>query len=185
MNPTDNKVLGGDDRLKKTTQTAGREDRSAADTDRTDKDGTAFSSSERRTNFRDEWTASALPQPPEILGHHLCWLSTTSTYDPIHKRMRMGYSPVKVEEVPGFEHFKMKSGEYEGFVACNEMLLFKIPNDLYQEMMSYFHHEKPLEEEEMIKKNDALSDAQARAVAQAVDDGMRQLGSKKASPVFS
>jgi hypothetical protein len=181
---SDNKVLGGDDRLKKTTQPESRDNRSSADTSRTNKDGTVFSASERRTNFRDEWTANALPQPPEISGYHLCWLSTTSTYDPIHKRMRMGYSPVKIEEVPGFEHFKMKSGEYEGYVACNEMLLFKIPNDLYQEIMSYFHHEKPMEEEEMIKKNDALNDAQARAISQAVDDGMRSLASSKASPAF-
>lgn len=181
---TENKILG-DDRLKRSDD-GGRENRSTADTERTDKDGTAFSKSERISNFRDEWSANALPTPPSLEGYHLAWLSTTNAYDPIHKRMRMGYEPVKAEEVPGFEVYKMRSGEFEGFVACNEMLLFKIPRALYQEMMSFFHHEKPLEEEQMLKNNDALQDAQARPViASPDDDGFKSLGKPKSAPVFN
>lgn len=181
---SENKILGGDERLKKSADD-GRAERSSADMERTDKDGTVFAESERRSNFRDEWTANALPTPPELPGYHLVWLSTNNNYDPIHKRMRMGYEPVKAEEVVGFDAYKMRSGEFEGFVACNEMLLFKLPQELYQEMMQYFHHEKPLEEEEMLKQNDALRDAQAREVATPEDDGFRQLAVKKRPPVFS
>lgn len=176
----DSKVLGGDDRLKKNAGDSVRGDRADADQVREEADGTVATATERRINFRDEWTATALPTPPDIPGFHLCWLSTSNSYDPIHKRMRMGYEPVKASEVPGFEHYKMKSGEYEGLVGVNEMLLFKIPQDLYQEMMSYFHHEKPLEDEEMLKNNPALVDEQARRLAQGQEDGFADLGIKRA-----
>lgn len=185
MADKDNAILGGDDRLKRDTSAGGRDNRSSADAERTDQDGTAFTGSERRSAFRDEWMQNALPQPPSMEGYHLCWLSTTNSYDPIHKRMRMGYEPVKSEEVPGFESFKMKSGEFEGFIACNEMLLFKIRKEHYQEMMSYFHHEKPLEEEQMIRNNEALQDANAKSLASEQDDGFKSLGKSKHSPVFS
>lgn len=182
---SDIKDNSGDSRLKKASADATRGDRAASDMGRTDTDGTAFTGTQRRANFRDEWTANALPTPPSIDGFHLCWLSTTNNFDPIHKRIRMGYEPVRAAEVPGFEHYKMKSGEYEGIVSCNEMLLFKIPMDLYQEMMSYFHHEKPLAEEEMLKNSDLLADGQAREVASSYEEnGFKQLAQKRA-PVFN
>jgi hypothetical protein len=185
MGTTTNATLG-DDRLRRDETAGGRENRSKEDAERTDKDGTAMSGSERRRSFRDEWTQNALPEPPAIPGYHLCWLSTTNNYDPIHKRMRMGYEPVKAEDVPGFEVYKVKSGEFAGMVACNEMVLFKIPHALYQEMMSYFHHEKPLEEEEMIKKqNEALNDPNAKSVtAHSEDDGFKSIGKPKSAPIF-
>jgi hypothetical protein len=54
--------------------------------------------------------------------------------------MRIGYTPVKADEVPGFENFRVKAGEMEGFVACNEMVLYKIPSEIYQEYMDEVHH---------------------------------------------
>jgi len=52
---------------------------------------------ERLDAFRDKWANSALPEIPAgtIPGMHLCWLSTTNTYDSIDKRMALGYEPVK------------------------------------------------------------------------------------------
>lgn len=185
-NSKDNVIIGGDDRLRRDDAAGGRESRASADTERTQKDGTVFSAPERMRNFRDEWTQNALPNPPAIPGYHLCWLSTTNNYDPIHKRMRMGYEPVKVEEVEGFETYKMKSGEFEGFVAVNEMILFKIQTPIYQEMMSYFHHEQPLEEEEMLRKSDALTDAQSRPATESQeDDGFKSLGKPRHAPAFN
>ncbi len=182
---SNNETLGGDSRLKKSAGEDSREDRSVADKERTEKDGTAFSAPERRANFRDEWEQNALPTPPEVPGFHLCWLSTTNSYDPIHKRMRVGYEPVKAEDVKGFDTYKVRSGEFEGFVACNEMLLFKIREELYQEMMAYFHHEKPLEEEQMLRDNNALQDTNARGVASPDEDGFKSLGKSKHAPVFN
>lgn len=177
------KVTLGDDRLRKSDGDAVRGSRSSADTYRETTDGTSTSSVERRLNFRDEWTTNALPSPPAIPGYHLCWLSTTNNADPIHKRIRMGYSPVRADEIPGYEHYKMKSGEFEGVVSCNEMVLFKVPMDLHREMMEFFHHEKPMTEETMIKNNDALKTQNAVRVADLDEDGMQAMG-KDVKPVF-
>ena len=93
-----------DDRLKKNTR-AGRESRSSEDDSRKAPEEKFVSSEERRRAFRSEWLQEALPTPPEIPGFHLCWLSTTNQYDPIHKRLRMGYELVKAAEVSGFEAY--------------------------------------------------------------------------------
>lgn len=139
-----------DDRIKKNTN-AGRENRASQDDSRAAPEEKFVSSEERRRMFRSEWLQEALPTPPEIPGYHLCWLSSTNQYDPIHKRMRLGYEPVKAEELPGFEHLKVKAGEHTGFVACNEMLLYKLPMDIYQELMYELHHLAPMEEQQKIK----------------------------------
>ncbi len=109
---------------------------------------------ERLDAFRDKWANSALPDLPEnvIPGMHLCWLSTTNTYDSIDKRMALGYEPVKASELGiGFEGLgKMSSGKFEGCVSCNEMVLFKLPEEIYQEVMHMLHLEDPLEHQRNI-----------------------------------
>ena len=164
---------------------AGRADRSSEDVRRQDSDGTVTTVSERR-KFRNEWSQEALPTPPPIPGYHLCWLSTTNNTDPIHKRIRMGYEPVKSEEIEGWGHFKMKSGEYEGFVSVNEMLLFKIPNDLYQQLMEEIHHYMPLEEEQKLKSSAVLSekDSNGKVLGQIEGDGLRDLATNVKPPNF-
>lgn len=109
-------------------------------------------SSERRKMFR-EFSQEALPTPPDLPGWHYCWLSMTNQYDPIYKRVRMGYEPVKADELPEFTHLRLKSGEYENCVSINEMILFKIPSEIYQEIMEENHHYRPLEEEERVMAN--------------------------------
>ena len=83
---------------------------------------------------------------------HLCWLSTTNHYDSIDKRIALGYEPVKASELgKGFESLgKMSSGKFEGCVSCNEMVLFKIPEEVYQEVMRLLHLEDPLEHQRNI-----------------------------------
>ena len=109
---------------------------------------------ERLDAFRDKWANSPLPDLPAgiIPGFHLCWLSTTNTYDSIDKRMALGYEPVKAGELgKGFEALgKMSSGKFEGCVSCNEMVLFKLPEELYQEVMRMMHLEDPLEHQRNI-----------------------------------
>jgi hypothetical protein len=139
-----------DQRLKKNLR-SGRESRGEEDLQRRAPEEHMVSSEERRRMFRSEWLQEALPKPPEIPGFHLCWLSTTNQYDPIHKRLRMGYEPVKASELPGFENYRVKSGEMEGFISCNEMVLYKIPMDIYQDIMAEMHHYAPLDEQEKIK----------------------------------
>ena len=109
---------------------------------------------ERLDAFRDKWANSALPDIPAgtIPGYHLCWLSTTNTYDSIDKRIALGYEPVKAEELGnGFGTLgKMSSGKFEGCVSCNEMILFKLPEDIYQEVMRMLHLEDPIEHQRNI-----------------------------------
>jgi hypothetical protein len=109
---------------------------------------------ERIEAFRDKWQNSALPDLPKdcIPGYHLCWLSTTNNYDSIDKRMALGYEPVKAGELgTGFEALgKMSSGKFEGCISCNEMVLFKLPEEVYQEVMKMFHLEDPLEHQRNI-----------------------------------
>ena len=138
-------------RLKKSLNAGGRNDRASEDATRAAPEEKFISTQERRKMWSEEWTQSALPKLPEMDGWHLCWLSTTNSYDSIDKRMRLGYVPVKSEELPGFENYRVKSGEHVGYISCNEMLLFKLPMDIYQEVMTHMHHDKPREEAEKIK----------------------------------
>ena len=117
-------------------------------------DGASSAQRERLEAFRDKWQNSALPEIPRdaLPGMHLCWLSTTNTYDSIDKRVALGYEPVKASELgQGFEGLgKMNSGKFEGCVSCNEMILFKLPEEVYQEVMKMMHLEDPLEHQRNI-----------------------------------
>jgi hypothetical protein len=138
-------------RLKKSLNADGRQDRNLGEASRRAPEEKFISAQERRRMWSEEWTQSALPKLPEMDGWHLCWLSTTNSYDSIDKRMRLGYVPVKADELPGYEDYRVKSGEHIGYISCNEMLLFKLPMDIYQEIMLYQHHERPREEAEKIR----------------------------------
>jgi hypothetical protein len=177
-----NGFVGGDDRLRKSSGD-NRTDRDSADLDRIAQDGTALTAAERRKLLRAEFTQEILPSCPPIPGWHLCWLSTNSKGDPIHARMRLGYVPVKSNEVQGLEKYGMTGGEWDGMISCNEMLLFKIPNETYQDMMTLFHHDMPLENEEAIRSQ---IDGQEIAVEaeKGVPDGFNQLAHKVRTPTF-
>ena len=174
--------IGGDDRLQKTTS---RDDRSSADAERVNKDGTALTLEERRKMIRQEWTQDVLPTPPTIPGWHLCWLSTTNSADPIYKRMQKGYTPVRVDELKGFLHTQVTEGEFEGCVSCNEMILFKIEEVLYQDIMMYLHHELPLGEEELLKANIKPQGEVDDEKAPGYVEGFETLARRVPTPHFS
>jgi hypothetical protein len=138
-------------RLKKSLNAGGRNDRASGDASRSAPEEKFISTQERRKMWSEEWTQSALPKLPNMDGWHLCWLSTTNSYDSIDKRIRLGYVPVKSEELPGYENYRVKAGEHVGYISCNEMLLFKLPMDVYQDHMLYHHHELPREEAEKVR----------------------------------
>jgi hypothetical protein len=138
-------------RLKKSLKAGGRNDRGSEDATRSAPEDKFISTQERRRMWSEEWTQSALPKLPNLDGWHLCWLSTTNSYDSIDKRIRLGYVPVKSEELPGYEDYRVKAGEHVGYISCNEMLLFKLPMDAYQEIMLHHHYDQPREEAEKIR----------------------------------
>ena len=140
-----------DSRLKKTLTAGGRETRASEDATRKAPEEQFMSAQERRKMWSDEWTQSALPKVPELPGWHLCWLSTTNSYDSIDKRMRLGYVPVMADEFPGFDNYRVKAGEQTGFIACNEMILYKLPIEIYQEAMLQMHHELPMDEADKVR----------------------------------
>jgi len=177
-------------RLKKSLNAGGRNDRASEDASRGSAEDKFISSQERRRMWSEEWTQSALPKLPEISGWHLCWLSTTNSYDSIDKRMRLGYVPVKSEELPGYEDYRVKSGEHVGYVSCNEMLLFKLPMDIYQEIMVYQHHDRPREESEKIRVQveslQGQRDSNGRSLVQVEGEGIGSIEKQpNRTPVFS
>jgi hypothetical protein len=169
---------GEDARLRRAAD--GQRRTRAADSDQREDAGLALSKEEQRRIFRDEFTQEALPKPPPIPGFHCCWLSATNQWDPIPRRVRMGYTPVTPDEVPDFAYLTQKSGQWEGMIGINEMLLYKIPTDTWKVMMHEFHHDQPLEEERGIKNRtlaigEELHDSDGKALVQMEGD-MEHLG---------
>jgi hypothetical protein len=177
-----------DSRLKKSLQAGGRNDLASEDASRRPPEEKFMSAQERRKMWSDEWTQSALPKTPVIPGWHLCWLSTTNNYDTIDKRMRLGYVPVTADEIPGFDSYRVKAGEHVGHVSCNEMLLFKLPMDVYQDVMSQMHYEAPREEVDRIlsqAESAGAKDSSGRRLVQ-VEAGMDRYDQQQPNraPVF-
>ena len=177
-----------DSRLKKTLNAGGRESRSSQDSSRVAPEEAFISKQERRKMWSDEWTQSALPKVPEIPGWHLCWLSTTNSYDSIDKRMRLGYVPVKAEELSGFDNYRVKAGEDIGFIACNEMRLYKLPMEVYQEVMTQMHHDAPNEESDkvqvQVEQLQGNRDSSGRSLGSVEGEGFGNLNRNVQTPVF-
>ena len=177
-------------RLKKSLNAGGRNDRSSEDASRAAPEEKFISTQERRKMWSEEWTQSALPKLPDINGWHLCWLSTTNSYDSIDKRIRLGYVPVKSEELPGYENYRVKAGEHVGYISCNEMLLFKLPMDVYQDHMLYHHHELPREEAEKVRVQleslQGQRDSNGKSLVNVEGEGLGNFDQQPSKlPVFS
>ena len=176
-----------DSRLKKSVSAGSRETRASEDASRKAPEDMFVSSDERLKMWKDEFTPEALPKAPHIPGWHVVWLSTTNSYDSIDKRLRLGYTPVMADEVKGYENWRVKAGEHSGYVACNEMLLFKIPMDTYQDIMAHFHHDQPLEEANKIKvqaESQLGRDSRGKSLGQVEGDGLEQIDKPIPAPIF-
>ena len=177
-------------RLKKSLGDGGRHDRSNEDTNRKAPEEKFISTQERKRMWSEEWTQSALPKLPNMDGWHLCWLSTTNSYDSIDKRIRLGYVPVKSEELPGYEDYRVKSGEHVGYISCNEMLLFKLPMDVFQDYMIEMHHDRPRDEAEKVRVQleslQGQRDSNGKSLVNVEGEGLGNLDNQPSkTPVFS
>lgn len=168
-----------DERLKKSADNRD----SRAVTDRPVTEDRVVSESERVEMFRQQLFQSALPDLPKLPGWHTCWLTTTNPRDSIQARLRLGYEPIKPEDVPGWEYASIKTGEWAGFIGVNEMLAFKLPMSLYQAFMREAHHDAPLREEEKLTDTADFMAQQARASGSniMIGDGNSELGQKRAA----
>lgn len=148
-----------DERLKKS---AGENRENRAMQDRAVVENREISDDERVEMFRQQFFQSSLPDLPKIPGWHMCWLTTTNPRDSIQMRIRLGYEPVKPEDVPGWEYATLKTGDWQGFIGVNEMLAFKLPISLYAKYMREAHHDAPLREEEKLTDTAEFLEQQAR-----------------------
>lgn len=167
-----------DERLKKS---AGDNRTAREMVDRTKTENRELSDDERVEMFRQQFFQSSLPDLPKIPGWHTCWLTTTNPRDSIQMRIRLGYQPIKPEDVPGWEYATIKTGEWNGFVGVNEMLAFKLPMSLYEKYMKEAHHDAPLREEDKLTDTAEFLEQQARASKSRIDmgDGNKEIGQKR------
>lgn len=167
-----------DERLKKS---AGEGRDSRAMQDRAVTENRALSDEDRVAMFRQQFFQSSLPDLPKIPGWHMCWLTTTNTRDSIQTRIRLGYEPVKPEDVPGWEYATLKTGDWAGFIGVNEMLAFKLPISLYEMYMKEAHHDAPLREEEKLTDTAEFLEEQAKASKSRVTmgDGHAEIGQQR------
>jgi hypothetical protein len=104
--------------------------------------------------------------------------------------MRLGYVPVMADEFPGFQNYRVKAGEHVGQISCNEMLLFKLPMDVYQDLMTQWHYEKPREEEEKIRVQvenlQGARDSNGKSLVRLEGDGLGKFDTQptNTAPVF-
>lgn len=132
---------------------------------------------DRLEMFRAQLFNDALPDLPNIPGYHMCWLTTTNPRDPIHRRIQLGYEPIKASEVPGMEFASVKTGEWAGMVGVNEMIAFKLPETLYQRFMQEAHHDAPLREENKLAETAEIMRQQAEGSGSTLfeGDGMMEM----------
>ena len=171
-----------DERLKKS---AGDIRENRAMEDRAVTQNREISDDERVEMFRQQFFQSSLPDLPKIPGWHMCWLTTTNPRDSIQTRIRLGYEPVKPEEVPGWEYATIKTGDWNGFIGVNEMLAFKLPVSLYEKYMREAHHNAPLREEEKLTDTAEFLETQARVSKSklTMGEGNREIGQNR-EPIF-
>jgi hypothetical protein len=131
-----------------------------------EEDSRLLDDQERLTEFRKSLYQSILPNLPKIKGYHVIWLTTNNPADSIQARMRLGYEPIKPDEVPGFESLAIKNAQLGmNLISVNEMVAFKLPLGLYQMYMREAHHDQPLlEEQKLTDAIDAVTE-QARHMA--------------------
>lgn len=172
-----------DERLKKSAA-EGRDNRAMQD--RAVTENRQISDDERVEMFRQQFFQSSLPDLPKIPGWHMCWLTTTNPRDSIQTRIRLGYEPVKPEDVPGWEYATLKTGDWAGFIGVNEMLAFKLPMSLYEKYMCEAHHNAPLREEEKLTDVTDMLEAQARSSKSrlTLGDGTAEIGQER-EPEFA
>ena len=164
-----------DERLKKSAA-VNRESRAMAD--RAVTQNREVTEDERVEMFRQQFFQSSLPDLPKIPGWHTCWLTTTNPRDSINMRIRLGYEPIKPEDIPGWEYATLKTGDWAGFIGVNEMLAFKLPISLYEKYMREAHHDAPLREEEKLTDTAEFLERQASASKSklVMGEGNREIG---------
>ena len=153
-----------DDRLATREPIQARRNRAGDDRaleDRSATENRELSDAERIAMFQKQLYNDVLPNLPPIPGYHLCWLTTNNPQDSIHRRMQLGYEPIKASDIPGFDYISIKTGEYSGLIGINEMVAFKLPMALYKAFMQSAHHDVAAQNEEALNADSVAMRIQA------------------------
>ena len=184
----DNRDSGGRGRL----EAGVRADRTDGVDRLTEADRTTPEGERAQTLRRNPWDSEVLATPPQLPGWHWFWATTTNQADPVHRRLQMGYELAKPEDVPGCEFLTLKGGDFDGAIACNEMILLKLPEGLYRHWMKSMHHDMPLNEDGRIASmietiRDQARDSQGQPLIRDVGDGTQELMSngRIREPIFN
>ena len=168
---------------------AGQDRKERAMEDRPVTQSRTLTEQDRLAAFRQSLFQAALPNLPEMPGWHVCWLSTTNRNDPIHRRMQMGYEPILAKDIPGFNlgELSVKTGDWVGCIGINEMIAFKLPQDLYLSFMKEVHHDHPLSEDEKLTSTADFIREQAERAGSKVEEysGIQDLRRAPPKPDFS
>lgn len=103
---------------------------------------------ERRRRFRDMWAASHLPDLPKREGFHRCWVSTNHANDTVPRRLALGYTLLKLEDLvkEGWapEQHSVKDGSStDGLVRWREMVAMETTAENFADYMREFHRDQP------------------------------------------
>lgn len=180
--------LGGDARLKRTSEQGHidpAEDRASASA--AEQEEGRDSRLDVDEDLVDDWDFDRLPKLPDIPGFRTIWLSTQHPQDTIPQRMRLGYTPVTLDEAPELKSLTAKEGPYQGLLTCREMVAFKLPVKLWQKYMTRFHHTKPLDEESAIRELVRTVEEQAKDAKGHlhIEKGTDELGKGPARAIFN
>lgn len=124
---------------------------------------------------------TVLPNPPKIKGYHTCWLTTTNPQDSLERRFQLGYELVKPEDVRDWAFSTQKSGSSVSpdRIVINEMVLGKLPTELYEAYLKHSHHTRPLQQEEAISAENVITkmkDGRGRSIGIIEGEGHKELG---------
>lgn len=124
----------------------------------------------RLAEFRASQSQVSLPNIPEISGFHVCWLTRNNQAQSLAQMVRLGYTPVTAEDVPGWHYATEKSGAADGWIAVNEMVAAKIPLRLYNMYFHEVHVRAPQAEEDRLRAVlDNIREQAARAGARVLE----------------
>jgi hypothetical protein len=79
----------------------------------------------------------------------------------------------------------MLGGDFDGCITCAEMLLFKVTQERYQDLMTIYHSEMPAEQEQAIRERvDSLSEHDSSGRNLVSNEGFDRLG-RITNPTFA
>lgn len=98
-----------------------------------------------------------LPTIPHDESYRYCWLTTMEkASDNVHTRQRQGWVLVTWDDI---EHLGVSKASFgtnraadisDDLVSCNEMVLARIPTQVWERIMKLYHHDAPTDNEQNI-----------------------------------